>query len=79
MKLNFSLKLLLRNRLTNSQVTNLCKAFANNFATLDVPAAADTKYSKTQLSRNILIGALLKFGFLLMNTHVLMPLENKQS
>ena len=60
-KANFPHKLLL----TNRQVSNLCKAFANL-------SSADIKLSKTQLSRMIqsggflgkLFGPLLKTGLL---------------
>ena len=60
---NFPHKLLL----TNRQVANLCKAFANN-------SSADIKLSKTQLSKMIqsggflgrLLGPLLKTGLPLM-------------
>ena len=60
---NFPNKLLL----TNRQVANLCKVFANN-------ASIDIKLSKTQLSKTIqsggfldrLLGTLLKTGLLLM-------------
>ena len=56
---NFPHKLLL----TNRQVSNLCKAFVNN-------SSADSKLSKTQLSKMIqsgrflgkLLGQLLKTG-----------------
>ena len=58
-KINFPHKLLL----TNRQVTNLCKAFANKLST-------DIKLSKTQLSKMVqlggffgrLLGPLLKTG-----------------
>ena len=75
---NFSHKLLL----TNRQVSNLCKAFANN-------SAADIKLPKTQLSKMIqlrgvlgrLIGPLIKTGLPLIKniikplaTSVLIPL-----
>ena len=75
---NFSHKLLL----TNRQVSNLCKAFANNSAT-------DIKLPKTQLSKMIqlrgvlgrLIGPLIKIGLPLIKniikplaTSVLIPL-----
>ena len=67
---NFPLKLLL----TNIQVTNLCKAFANYLS-------AGIKLSKTQLSKMIqsgrflgrLVGPLLKTGLPLMK-NVLQPL-----
>ena len=60
---NFLHKLLL----TNSQVSKLCKAFANN-------SSANTKISKTQLHKIVrsedflgrLLGPLLKTGLLLM-------------
>ena len=45
---NFPHKLLL----TNTQVSNLCKAFANN-------SSADIKLSKTQLSKMIQSGGFL--------------------
>ena len=35
--------------LTDKQVTNLCKAFANNSAMRAVPAAANIKLSKTKI------------------------------
>ena len=58
-EINFSHQLLL----TNTQVSNLCKAFANNLS-------ANIKLSKTQLSKMIqsggflgrLLGPLLKTG-----------------
>ena len=64
---NFPHKLLL----TNRQVSNLCKAFANNSLT-------DIKLSKTQLSEMIqsggsfgrLLGALLKIGLPLMKNEI---------
>ena len=67
---NFPHKLLL----TNSQVSNLRKAFANNLLT-------DIKLSKAQLSKMIqsggflgrLLGTLLKIGLLLMK-NVIKPL-----
>ena len=67
---NFPHKLLL----TNGQVSNLCKAFANNSAT-------NIKLSKTQLSRMIqsggflgkLLGPLLKNGLRLIK-NVIKPL-----
>ena len=67
---NFPHKLLLANR----QVANLCKAFANNLS-------ANTKLSKTQLSKIIqpggflgrFLGPLLKTGLPLMK-NVLQPL-----
>ena len=67
---NFPHKLLL----TNRQVTNLCKAFANHTST-------DIKMSKTQLSNMIqlggflgrLLGSLLRIGLPLMKT-VIQPL-----
>ena len=60
--------------LTNAQVSNLCKAFANN-------SSADIKLSKTQLSKMIqsggflgrLLGPLLKTGLLLIS-NVIKPL-----
>ena len=66
---NFPHKLLL----TNTQVSNLCKAFANN-------SSANIKLSKTQLSKMIqsggflskLLGPLLKTGLPLSN--VIKPL-----
>ena len=69
-KTNFPHKLLL----TNRQVANLCKAFANKSST-------DIKLSKTQLSKMIqsggflgrLLGPLLKTGLLLMK-NVIKPL-----
>ena len=62
-EINFPYKLLL----TNTQVVNLCKAFANKSST-------DIKLSKTQLSKMIksgrflgrLLGPLLKTGLPLM-------------
>ena len=62
-KINFLHELLL----TNTQVANLCKAFANNLST-------DIKLSKTQISKMIqsrgflgrLLGTLLKTGLSLM-------------
>ena len=67
---NFPHKLLL----TNRQVANLCKAFANYLST-------DIKFSKTQLSKMIqlggfqgrLFGPLLKTGLPLMKS-VIQPL-----
>ena len=67
---NFPHKLLL----TNRQVANLCKAFANQLST-------DIKLSKTQLSKIIqsgrflgrLLGTLLKTGLPLI-TNVIRPL-----
>ena len=67
---NFSHKL----SLTNRQVSNLCKAFANHLS-------ADIKLSKTQLSKMIqsggflgrLLGPLLKTGLPLI-TNVIKPL-----
>ena len=72
MKLIF-LKLLL----TNRQVSNLCKAFANHLST-------DIKLSKTQLSKMIqsggffgrLLGPLLKTGLPLISS-VIKPLAKK--
>ena len=69
-KTNFCHKLLL----TNKQVTNLCKRFANHTST-------DIKLSKTQLSKMIqsggffhrLLGPLLKTGLPLMK-NVIQPL-----
>ena len=69
-KNNFPLKLLL----TNTQVSNLCKAFANN-------SSANIKLSKTQLSKIIqsgrflekLLGPLLKAGLPLIS-NVIKPL-----
>ena len=60
--------------LTNRQVANLCKAFANHLST-------DNKLSKTQLSKMIesgwflgrLLGPLLKTGLLLIK-NVIKPL-----
>ena len=62
-KINFLHELLL----TNTQVANLCKAFANNLST-------DIKLSKTQISKMMqsrgflgrLLGTLLKTGLSLM-------------
>ena len=48
-EINFPHKLLL----TNRQVANLCKAFANHTST-------DIKMSKTQLTNMIKLGAFLK-------------------
>ena len=70
---NFSHKLLL----TNRQVRNLCKAFANHTST-------DIKLSKTQLSKMIqlggflgkLLGPLLRTGLPLMKS-VIQPLAKK--
>ena len=70
MKLIFLIKLLL----TNRQVSNLCKAFANYLST-------DIKLSKTQLSKMIqlggflgkLLGPLLKTGLPLIK-NVIKPL-----
>ena len=70
MKLIFLIKLLV----TNRQVSNLCKAFANNLST-------DIKLSKTQLSKMIqlggflgkLLGPLLKTGLPLIK-NVIKPL-----
>ena len=67
---NFPHKLLL----TNRQVSNLCKAFANN-------SSSDLKLSKTQLSKMIqsggflgrLLGPLLKTGLPLIS-NVIKPL-----
>ena len=72
-KSNFPHELLL----TNKQVANLCKAFANNSLT-------DIKLSKTQLSKMILsggflgrlLGPLLKTGLPLMK-NVIKPLAKK--
>ena len=69
-EINFSHKLLL----TNRQVSNLRKAFANKWST-------DIKLSKTQISKMIqsggflgrLLGPLLKTGLLLI-TNVIKPL-----
>ena len=70
---NFSQKLLL----TNRQVSNLRKAFANN-------SSADIKLSKTQLSKIVqsggslgrLLGPLLKTGLLLIK-NVIKPLAKR--
>ena len=64
---NFSHKLLL----TNTQLSNLCKAFANH-------SSADIKLSKTQLSKMIqsggflgrLLGPLLKTRFSLISNMI---------
>ena len=74
-KINFSHELLL----TNRQVANLRKAFANNYST-------DIKSSKTQLSKMIqsggflgrLLGPLLKTGQLLMK-NIIKPLAKRVS
>ena len=72
---NFPQKLLL----TNRQVSNLCKAFANNSST-------DIKLSKTQLSKMMqsggflgrLLGPLLKTGLPLMK-NLIKPLAKSVS